>query len=400
MNSHTSHSHSPADLGTTVPHRGVDLPAAVTIAWSLVGGMLFGGAAVVLMLVTDRLSGHLMLTASATLFAIGALVGLVHGVALGIFGRPENTTVRQAWAAMVHGLLYLVPALLLGWLVAGWVAAMPMALSGHRVIATGISALAWIAMIVTVYFAGSIGLQAARLAYARWPHRAVGTVLVAATLVALVASFLVEPPTLWLTHTRLTTEGAMILALVATFWFYGPIITVGLWMLKRFRPEVAEAAPDAAKRVLTSAGIAVAAGVLLAALALPFYRGALHLPSDVERLGFAGAMLMAVSTAFTSELAFRLFALTVAFVLAARLVPQGRRAAVVAIAIAAILDLVLHLRGVSALGLPGLAMATAFAVVRFGIPAVVFGYLYWKRGLPTAVGAHVAAGAALGLLAL
>ena len=403
MNSHSSHPQTPADLGTRGPHRGVDLPAAVAISWSLAGGMLFGGAAVVLEIVTGRLSGHLMLTASATLFAIGALVGLAHGVALGIFGRPEDTTARQAWSAMVHGLLYLVPSLLLGWLAAGWVAAMPMALSGHHLIATGISVLAWIAMVITVYFAGSIGLRAAQFAFRRWPHRAVGSVLVGATLVALVVSFLVQPPTLWLTHTRLTTEGAMILAVLATVWFYGPIISVGLWMVRRLRPDLAEAAlpaPSTLKRAGANALIAIGAGLALALIALPFYRGTAHLPSDVERLGLAGAMLMALSGAFTNELVFRLFALTVAFVLAARLMPQGKRTAVVAILAAAALDLVLHLQGVAALGLPGTWSAVSFSAVRYAIPAITFGYLFWKRGLPTAVGAHVATGAALGLLAL
>ncbi len=403
MNAHTSHPHTPAELGTTVPHRGVELPAAVTIAWSLAGGMLLGGAAVVLMLVTNRMSGHLMLTASATLFAIGALAGLAHGVALGIFGRPEGMTVRQAVHAMVHGLLYLVPSLLLGWLVAGWVAAMPMAYSGKHWIAVGISALAWVAMIVTTYFAGSIGLEAARLAYGRWPHRAVGTALVAATLVVLVASFLVQPPTLWLLGTRLTTEGAMVLAFLATFWFYGPIITAALWMLRRLRPDVREVAVPAAaslKRVGTSAGIAVASGLVLAAIALPFSRGALNLPSDVERLGFAGAMLMALSSAITNELVFRFFAVTAAFVLAARVLPKTSHALAAAIAVGVVLDLLVHLRGVPALGLPSIGIATAFVAARFVIPSVAFGILFWKRGLPTAVGAHVAAGAALGLLAL
>jgi hypothetical protein len=403
VKAHTPQPHAPVDLGTSVPHRGVDLPAAVAISWSLAGGMLLGGAAVVLMLVTNRISGHLMLTASATLFAIGALVGLVHGVALGIFGRPEGTTVREAGAAMVHGLLYLIPSLLLGWLIAGWVAAMPMALSGKHLIATAISALAWVAMVVTVYFAGSIGVRAVQLAYRRWPHRAVGTALVATTLVVLIASFLVQPPTIWLTGTRLTTEGAMGLAFLATFWFYGPIITVGLWLVRRLRPELREAelpAPATLKRVGINAGIAVACGLVLAAIALPFYRGALNLPSDVERLGFAGAMLMALSSALTNELFFRFFAVTAAFVLAARLLPQRRYAVVVAIAVGVVLDLLVHLHDVPALGLPSAWTIIAYAATRFAIPSVAFGILFWKRGLPTAVGAHVAAGAALGLLAL
>ena len=403
MKAHMPQPHALADLGTSVPHRGVELPAAVAISWSLAGGMLFGGAAVVLMLVTERLSGHLMLTASATLFALGAVVGLAHGVALGIFGRPEGTTVREAWAAMVHGLLYLVPSLLLGWLIAGWVAAMPMALNGKHLIATAISALAWLAMVVTVYFAGSIGVRAAGLAFRRWPHRAVGTALVGATLVALVASFLVQPPTLWFFGTRLTTEGAMLLAFASTFWFYGPVITVGLWLVKRLRPDLREAElPSRAtlQRAGVSAGIAVAAGLALALIALPFYRGGAHLPSDVERLGVAGAMLTVLSGAVTNELFFRLFTMTVVFVLAARFLPEGRRAAVVAIAAGAVLDILVHLHGVPALGLPGAWPIIGYATVRLAIPSVVFGYLFWKRGLATAVGAHAAAGAALGLLAL
>jgi hypothetical protein len=178
---------------------------------------------------------------------------------------------------------------------------------------------------------------------------------------------------------------------------------VGLWLVKRFRPDLREAElPSRAtlRRAGVSTGIALAAGLALALIALPFYRGGAHLPSDFERLGFAGAMLTVLSSAVTNELFFRLFAMTVAFVLAARLLPQGRRPVVVAIAVAALLDILFHLHGVPALGLPGAWSVLGYATVRLVIPSVVFGYLFWKRGLPTAVGAHAAAGAALGLLAL
>jgi hypothetical protein len=403
MNAHTNPSHAAHDLGTTGPQRGVELPAALTIAWSLAGGMLFGGAAVVLMILTGRMSGHLMLTASATLFALGALAGLVHGIALGILGRPEDMTIRESIAAMVHGLLYLIPALLLGWLVAGWVAAMPLAWTGKHFIAAAISALAWVAMIITTYFAGSIGLRAAGLAFRRWPHRVTGSALVGAVAATMVAAFLVQPPTIWFTNTHLSTPGALLLAFVATVWFYLPIIAVGLWFVKRIRPDLREAdapTPATVKRIGTSAAIAILAGLGLAVIALPFYRGSLGLPSDVERLGFAGAMMMALSQAFTNELFFRLFTMTVAYVLAVRLMPQGKYAIAIAIAAGTALDLIVHLRDLPALGLPGALAIGGYAAVRIVIPAIAFGYLFWKRGLGTAVGAHLASGAALGLLAL
>jgi hypothetical protein len=111
-------------------------------------------------------------------------------------------------------------------------------------------------------------------------------------------------------------------------------------------------------------------------------------------------MMMALSQAFTDELFFRLFTMTVAFVLAVRLMPQGRHAVAIAIATGVALDLIVHLRDLPALGLPGALAITGYATVRIVIPAIAFGYLFWKRGLGTAVGAHVASGAALGLLVL
>jgi hypothetical protein len=92
--------------------------------------------------------------------------------------------------------------------------------------------------------------------------------------------------------------------------------------------------------------------------------------------------------------------MTVAYVLAVRLMPQGKYAIAIAIATGATLDLVLHLRDLTALGLPSALAFSGYAAVRIVIPAIAFGYLFWKRGIGTAVGAHVASGAVLGLLAL
>jgi hypothetical protein len=394
--------HGPA---ATVPHRGLDLPAAVAISWSLAGGMLLGGAAVVAMIVTNRMSGHLLLLASATLFALGAVLGLVHGTLLGIYGRPEGTTPRQALGAMAHGLLYLVPALLLGWLIAGWVAAMPIALEGDHIVAAVISAFAWVGMVATVYFAASTGLHALTLAYRRWPDRVPGTIMVGATLLALIVVFAIEPPTLWFTNIRLTMPGAIVLALGATFWFYGPIITVSLRLLRRVLPALpATRVLDrvhAWRGVLLRAGIALAAGVGIALIALPFHKGALGLPTDVERFGLLPAMGMAVASAITDELLLRLFVFTAAFAIALRYFPRERTWAVgLAVGVATVADLLLHWPFIVSLGLPGLPMIVAYAAARMAIPAVLFGYLFWRRGLGTAVAAHFAAGAAVGLLAL
>jgi len=394
-----------AQTNPAVPQRGLELPAAVAMSWSLATGMLLGGAAVVAMIATDRMSGHLLLLGSAVLFAIGAVVGLVHGVILGIAGRPEGTTPTQAAKAMLHGLFYYPFGLLLSWAVAGWVAAMPLALLGHHVIGTVISALAWVAMAATVYFAGSTGLHALTLAYRRWPDRVPGTILVGATLVALLVAFAIQPPTIWFTDVRLTFPGAVVLALGATFWFYGPIITVGLAVLRKAMPLFpATRVLDrvhASKAIALRAGIAIGAGLLVAALAAPFHKGSLGLPTDVERVGFLPAMGLALANAVTDELFLRLFVFTAALALAVRYMPKDRTWAVwLAIGVATVADLLLHWPDMTALGLPGFSTVVAYAVARMAIPAVLFGVIYFRRGLGTAVAAHAAAGAAVGLLAL
>src|SRR5512146_21636 len=100
---------------TGSPRRELELAAVVPISWAVAGGMLLGGAAVALLVLTDRLSGHALIASSAVFYVIGALMGLVHGAALALFGRRDGVSVRQALGHMAHGLIWLVPVLLVGW---------------------------------------------------------------------------------------------------------------------------------------------------------------------------------------------------------------------------------------------------------------------------------------------
>ncbi len=133
---------------------------------------------------------------------------------------------------------------------------------------------------------------------------------------------------------------------------------------------------------------------------MPFHAGVLGLPTDAERFGTLSALLLAMGSAVTDELFLRLFLFTAALVVAARYLPKHRWAVGVAVAVAMVGDLVLHWPELAALGLPGLPIILSFMVARVAFPAVVLGYLFWKRGLGTTVTAHATAGAILGLLAL
>jgi hypothetical protein len=386
----------------TAPKRELELPALVAIMWSLAGGMLLGGAGVALRMFAGNLSAHLMLVASTTLFVVGAVVGLTHGLVLGIFGRPEGHTARQAGRALAHGLLYLAPALLLGWLLAGWVAALPLAIHGGHVIAIAVSALAWLLMVVPVWMAVSTGAHAASLAWRRWPDRVLGTSLTGLVLIALLVAFWIEPPMVWLSGLQLTRTGGLFLAGALTFWCYGPLITLGLWLSRRMREVRGVVLPVRRPALRRVAGLALAvlAGVAVTLIAIPFYRGPIGLPSDAERLGLVAALLFAAASALTDELLLRLFVMTAVFAMAMRLLLGHRTwVVVIAVATAAVVDLALHAPAAAALGLPGTAALVAFVAVRLAIPAAVFGYLYWRRGLGSAMAAHVAANTALVVLA-
>ena len=125
----------------------------------------------------------------------------------------------------------------------------------------------------------------------------------------------------------------------------------------------------------------------------------LGLPTDIERLGLWPALALAVSTAVTEELLLRLFVFTAVFVVAYRNLPDARWAPAAALGVASLADLVLHVPALAAFGLPSTGAIVAYVVARLILPALLFGWLYWRRGLGTTVGAHATANVAVGLLA-
>ena len=63
-------------------------------------------------------------------------------------------------------------------------------------------------------------------------------------------------------------------------------------------------------------------------------------------------------------------------------------------------DLLLHWNALAAYGMPGAGVVVTYLIARLAIPAILFGYLFWRRGLGTAVAAHATADLAIGLLAV
>jgi hypothetical protein len=65
---------------------------------------------------------------------------------------------------------------------------------------------------------------------------------------------------------------------------------------------------------------------------------------------------------------------------------------------AAVVQVLLYLPGVNAIGFPTLTATAGYVLMTVLLPALVFGLLFWKRGLATAVLAHATALLAIALM--
>ncbi|MBI4541959.1 MAG: hypothetical protein HY705_02905 [Gemmatimonadetes bacterium] len=380
--------------------RSIALPGWIALSWAVGGGVMLGGFVVAVMTLSGRLSGSGLLLTSSALFVVGAVLGLMHGAVLGYLGRPAGMGWGDAVRAVALALVYSVPALAVGWLVAGWIAMTVVALYVERwlaLAAVAVAALGGVAMVAGAALAGWKGI---RNGYERWPDRRMGTALVAAAFGALLVNFLAHRPMLWGLELRVTETGAFMLAVVATLWIVGPLVTVSLRVLRALPAPRPGLTLTARGRDLAAAAVAVALGIVLGLVALPFHGAPYAAPATLREAGPAGALVLAVSRAIVDEVLLRLFLVTglVWLLLRWHAVPRPA-AALLAVIAAALVQAGLYLPGVLAIGFPTALATTGYLLLAVLVPGLVFGAVYWLRGLGAALVADATAVAALALLA-
>jgi hypothetical protein len=370
---------------------GLGSVGKLAVSWAVAGGILVGGILVAGMTLAGQLSGFGLLLTATGLFVVGGVLGFIHGGLLGWLGRPPTETRRQALASLGMGAVYAVPALLVSWLVAGWIAMTTVALYAGKVAGLIGSGIAWLIGAALLVVAVEHGWSAARRLYAGWSNARVASLLVAALYGGLLAVFLAERPQLWGLQVQVTPVGAVLLATAATLWLAGPVVALSLALLDRMpvtRPAVAFGGPSSA---LVSIGIAVVVGVVMALIALPFYTTTYGVTTG----GMAGVL----SGALMDEVLFRLFLVTaVAWVGLREFGFTEGKAVGVAVAVAALAQVLIYLPGVLAIGFPSTATLLGFLAVTALVPALAFGVLYWQRGFGTALVAHATALLALFLI--
>lgn len=125
--------------------REIGLTGRLLVGGTVSTGLLLGGYTVAAMALAGRINGNALLLTSMGLFLVGAAVGLVVSGLVGLVGREAGRTLDDAIRSAGKGMLYAIPATLLGSVLAGWMAMTVVGLYAGKALAVGGSLLAAVA---------------------------------------------------------------------------------------------------------------------------------------------------------------------------------------------------------------------------------------------------------------
>ncbi len=375
----------------TVP-RTIGSHGRVAVLFAMAGGVTIGGILVAAMTLSGRLSGNGIFATATALFIVGAVLGLAHGVLLGLLGRETTVRVRDAAHDLGRAALYAIPGLAISWLATIWVAMTLVAFYTGRVGPLVGAAVGWVAAGTILAVAVVQGLRALKNAFARWPERRPGTLLAAASFAALLLLFLGDRPEIWGIRLRLTETGAVLLAAFLAVWVAGPLVTLALRLARSVPFPRPLAGLDASRVTAADLALGLLVGIVVGLLAVPFVG-----PSGPAAFG---ALVIEVSQSVVNEVLLRLFLVTaVAWLLLRWHRVADNEALVGAVVAATLVQVLLYAPGAAAIGFTSWTGTTLFLVMAVGVPAAAFGLLFWRRGFASALVADVAAFAAVALLA-
>ena len=366
---------------------GVGLAGRVALTFAIAGGVLLGGVYMAVMTLLGQMSAHAVLLTAVPLYVVGVVLGFVHGGVLGVFGRGDVAREEGLRGVALAG-LYTLPLATIAFLPTGWIAMTQAALYVGRIGALVGTAGGWVVGAVLVALAARYGWQAMQNALVRWPERKTGGVLVGAAYVALVMLLLVDAPAFFGLRVRATALGAVLGGGLLTVWIVVPLVAVALRTLRRMPQPRPLVGPEENPRVIGDLAIGLVAGAALALVVAPFAAAPIAAPIAAE-FGVT-TVLIAIGRALIDEVVLRLGVVTGVAWLLLRRRYTPTEAAVFAIIAAAVVQVVLYLPAVVDVGFPGVA-GLAYVALAVVMPALVFGTLYWKRGLGAAMAANAAA---------
>lgn len=382
-----------ADGSTKALPRTIGLHGRVMVLSAMAGGVALGGVLVAAMTLGGQLSGHALFLNASALFIVGAALGLFHGIFLGYFGRKADVSPRTARHQMALAALYAVPGLAVAWLASIWVAMSVIAAYTGSIPAYLGVGIGWVGAAAIIAVAAIDAWRALVNAFARWPERRAGRLLVAASFAALLVTFLADRPEIWGIRLRVTDTGAILLSALLAVWVVGPMVTLALRLLKQVPAGRATSGLVSGRWTATDLAVGLLVGGLVGLIAVPF-------TGPAAASTTAGIMVTETSQALLNEVLLRLFLVSaVTWVLLRwhRIHPE--EAAVGAIVVATVAQVALYTPGALRVGFATGTATAGFLLVGVALPALAFGFLFWKRGFATALVADATALIALALLA-
>ncbi|MEJ2501888.1 MAG: hypothetical protein P8177_01010 [Gemmatimonadota bacterium] len=199
------------------------LVGQVATSWGVAGGLL---ATVVVLahVVANNLSAGVTFGTATLFYVVGSFIAFLHGGVVAYLGRPPEVTRQQALRRLALAVLYDVPVVLIGWLVAMLMTMSVLALTAGRIGAFVVSALGWVAGAGLVWWAVVETREVARHLFRRWPDARALVLLLGLGFLALIPVFVVTRPEVWVVGFRPSATTATFMALGATLWIGGPLV--------------------------------------------------------------------------------------------------------------------------------------------------------------------------------
>ena len=231
----------PAARGPDAPGPGEEpgradrgLPGRVQVTWIMAGGVLTGGVLMAIVTLTGTMNPGLALYSTSLFCLLGAALGGVHGLALGVAGRPPGIPWTRTAGSLGLGVLAALPGLLLAWVVAVFISLTPVSLSLERPLLVFAVAGGWFVGLAVCSWAAVEGCKAARNALVRWPEARAAGPLLLAVFVVLLFVFLTTDPEIG--QFRFSGWSAAVLAAVLTVWIALPASVLGIHIFRRLTP--------------------------------------------------------------------------------------------------------------------------------------------------------------------
>lgn len=205
--------------------RELGLVGQVATSWALAGGLV-AALIVTAHMVAQRLSSSLGFLTLTLFFVAGALVAFLHGAILAYLGRPPSLSRHAALRRLALASLYALPTLLGGWAAAMCLGLSAVALRSGRVGVALVSLLGWVVVIGALAWAWVATRRAMANLCRRWSVGHSVVVALGLVFLALLPIFLATRPEIWIVGIRPTRTAAVFMAIAATLWIGGPVLTL------------------------------------------------------------------------------------------------------------------------------------------------------------------------------